>query len=95
MKKMISLNVPEDMLKKFSLINQKKGISNTGAINTYIAEYVNINIGLLYPEKSLEEKKIDKLYEMLNDMEKGGDNEKIAALKWAIFELENQYCKEE
>ena len=45
--------------------------------------------------KSLEEKKIDTLYEILKDMENDGDNEKIAALKWAIFELESQYCKEE
>ena len=41
----------------------------------------------------MEEKKIEKLYELL---EKGNfDNESTAALKWAIFELESIYCKEE
>ena len=44
--------------------------------------------------KTLEEKKVDKLYEMLKDMENEKDNEKVAALKWAIFELESMYCKE-
>lgn len=41
----------------------------------------------------MEEKKIDKLYELL---ENGNfDNETAAALKWAIVELESIYCKEE
>lgn len=41
----------------------------------------------------MEEKKIDKLYEFL---ENGNlDNETSAAVKWAIFELESIYCKEE
>lgn len=42
----------------------------------------------------MEEKKIDKLYELLNSLDTA-DNEMIAALKWAIFELENLYCKQE
>ena len=43
-------------------------------------------------EKTMEEKKIDKLYELLV---KGNlDNETSASLKWAIFELESIYCKE-
>lgn len=42
---------------------------------------------------SLEEKKIKKLYELL---EKGKlDNETSAAVKWAIFELESIYVSEE
>jgi len=42
--------------------------------------------------KNLEEKKIDKLYELL---EKGNfDNETSATLKWAIFELESIYSVE-
>lgn len=45
--------------------------------------------------KTLEAKKIDKLYELLEDMDNEKDNEKVAALKWAIFELEGMYCKEE
>lgn len=41
----------------------------------------------------MEQKRIDKLYELL---EKGNlDSETSASLKWAIFELENIYCKEE
>lgn len=46
-KKMISMNVPEDMLKKFTFINKKKGISNTAVLNMYIAEYVSENADLL------------------------------------------------
>lgn len=42
---------------------------------------------------SIEEKKIERLYELL---EKGNlDGETSASLKWAIFELESIYCKEE
>lgn len=41
----------------------------------------------------MEEKKIEKLYELL---EKGNlDTEMKAALRWAIFELESIYCKEQ
>lgn len=40
----------------------------------------------------MEEKKIEKLYELL---EEGNlDDETSAALKWAIFELENIYSME-
>lgn len=46
-------------------------------------------------EKALEEKKIEKLYELLHDLKDEKDNEKVAALKWAIFELESMYCKED
>lgn len=41
--------------------------------------------------KSLEEKKIDKLYKLLNDLKNEKDSEKVASLKWAIFELEKIY----
>lgn len=37
----------------------------------------------------MEEKKIEKLYELLEN--KDLDNETSAALKWAIFELESIY----
>lgn len=41
---------------------------------------------------SPEEKKIEKLYELL---EAGNlDNETSSAVKWAIFELESIYVKE-
>lgn len=41
----------------------------------------------------MEEKKLEKLYELL---ENGNlDQETKAALKWAIFELESIYCHEE
>lgn len=33
-------------------------------------------------------KKIDRLYEILDKLEKQGDTENVAALKWAIFNLE-------
>ena len=35
------------MLKKFTFINKKKGISNTAVLNMYIAEYVAANSDLL------------------------------------------------
>ena len=40
----------------------------------------------------MEADKIDKLYELL---EETMDDEMRAALKWAIFELESIYCKNE
>lgn len=41
----------------------------------------------------MEEKKIEKLYELL---ETGNlDDETAASLKWAIFELESIYCREQ
>lgn len=40
-----------------------------------------------------EEKKIEKLYELLE--KENLDNESSAALKWAIFELESIYSPEE
>lgn len=42
----------------------------------------------------MEEKKIDKLYELLGKMQDEKDNEMVAALIWAIFELESIYCTE-
>lgn len=44
-------------------------------------------------KKTLEEKKIDRLYELLKNANL--DAETSASLKWAIFELESIYCKEE
>lgn len=38
----------------------------------------------------MEQKKIDKLYELLEQAEKRKDTEAVAALKWAIFELESR-----
>lgn len=37
----------------------------------------------------MEEKKIEKLYDLKEAAERVGDNEAVAALRWAIFELEN------
>lgn len=37
-----------------------------------------------------EQKKIDKLYELLEQAEKRKDAEAAAALRWAIFELESR-----
>ena len=45
--------------------------------------------------QTIEEKKVDRLYELLEFVKDSASNEMIASLIWAIFELENQYCKEE
>jgi protein-arginine kinase activator protein McsA len=37
----------------------------------------------------MEEKKIEKLYELLDRAEKEKDTEAAAALRWAIFSLES------
>lgn len=36
----------------------------------------------------MEEKKINRLYELLERAEKENDTESVAALRWAIFTLE-------
>ena len=38
----------------------------------------------------MEEKKIERLYALLERAEKEHDRETIAALRWAIFQLENR-----
>lgn len=38
----------------------------------------------------MDEKKLDKLYELLEQAEKKKDTEAAAALRWAIFELERR-----
>lgn len=37
----------------------------------------------------MDKKKIEKLYELLERAEKEQDTEAVAALRWAIFKLEN------
>lgn len=37
----------------------------------------------------MDEKKIEKLYELMEKAKAAGDNEAVAALRWAIFYLEN------
>ena len=37
----------------------------------------------------MDEKKIDRLYMLLERAEKEHDHETVAALRWAIFQLEN------
>lgn len=37
----------------------------------------------------MDEKKIEKLYQLLERAEKEKDTESAAALRWAIFNLEN------
>lgn len=37
----------------------------------------------------MDEKKIEKLYELLEYAERKKDTEAVAALRWAIFYLEN------
>lgn len=41
----------------------------------------------------MDEKKIEKLYELLERAEKEHDSEAVAALRWAIFQLEHQVFK--
>lgn len=41
---------------------------------------------------TLEEKRIDYLYDLLHKLE-GKDHESEAALRWAIFELERVFCR--
>jgi len=38
----------------------------------------------------MDQKKIDKLYELLEEKERKKDTEAAVALRWAIFELENR-----
>lgn len=38
----------------------------------------------------MEEKRINKLYELLDQAERKKDAEAVAALRWAIFSLENR-----
>lgn len=38
----------------------------------------------------MEEKYLDKLYELLERAEEEDDQESLAALRWAIFNLENE-----
>lgn len=37
----------------------------------------------------MDENKIDKLYELMERAKKEHDTENVAALRWAIFKLEN------
>ena len=37
----------------------------------------------------MEKKTIEKLYELLDQAEKKHDAEAVAALRWAIFQIEN------
>lgn len=37
----------------------------------------------------MEKAKIEKLYELTEKAKKAGDSEAVAALRWAIFQLEN------
>ena len=39
---------------------------------------------------TMDEKKIGKLYELLERAEKERDTETVAALRWAIFQLESR-----
>lgn len=39
-------------------------------------------------ESNMEEKKIERLYELLDRAEEEADTEAVAALRWAIFTLE-------
>ena len=38
----------------------------------------------------MDEKKIEKLYELMEAAKASGDEDAVAALRWAIFQLEQQ-----
>ena len=38
----------------------------------------------------MDQKKIEKLYELLEEKERKKDTEAASALRWAIFDLENR-----
>lgn len=38
-----------------------------------------------------EQRKIDRLYEILDKLEKHGDTEDVACMRWAIFNLEEYF----
>lgn len=38
-----------------------------------------------------EQKKIEKLYELLDELEEKKDDESAGALRWAIFKLEQEF----
>ena len=38
----------------------------------------------------MDQKKIDKLYKLLEEKERKKDTEAASALRWAIFEMENR-----
>lgn len=40
---------------------------------------------------SLEEKKIEVLYDLMEEMKKQGRDNEVSALRWAIYQLEQQY----
>ena len=44
----------------------------------------------MYGGDTMEEKKIGKLYELLERAEREQDTETAAALRWAIFQLESR-----
>lgn len=46
---------------------------------------------LLIGVNGMDDKRIDVLYRLLDDAEKRGDTEGAAALRWAIFTLEQQH----
>lgn len=39
----------------------------------------------------MEQKRIERLYELLEMLEKQGDTEHASAVRWAIFQLENSF----
>lgn len=38
----------------------------------------------------MDKKKMEKLYELMEKARMAGDNETVAALRWAIFQLEDK-----
>ena len=42
-------------------------------------------------KKTLEEKRLDRLFALLEQLEKEGDTETASALRWLLFKAENQF----
>lgn len=76
------VDIPEELL-------DKKVIDCGRIVESTVSER-NGAYSLTIRGKSMEEKNIEKLYKLLERAEKEKDSETSAALRWAIFNLENR-----
>lgn len=76
------VNIPEELL------DQK--VIDCGRIVESSVPERNGAYSLTIRGKSMEEKNIEKLYELLERAEEEKDSETVAVLRWAIFNLENR-----
>lgn len=76
------VDIPDELL-------DKKVIDYWRIVESSIPER-NGAYSLTIRGKGMEEKNIEKLYELLERAEKEKDSETMAVLRWAIFNLENK-----